>query len=144
MARYKTKTHRMTVKELVQQQRNELYATGHQNMNMMLSQGVIAQIDALKVRYKLRSRDAVVGRVIRKCASLLDPDDFVWRAGDPDEVYRRISPIVPADLAAYVKQIQSRFRHIGYGPVFEMILAEVGSDLSPVPVQLELIRGAEA
>ncbi len=131
------------MKQLVQQQRAELYSTGHQNLNMALPAEVIAQIDLLKTRYGLRSRDAVVGRIIRKCMSTTHPDAFVQRATDPAAVLRRISPIVPSELADYVKRIQRRFRNIAYGPVFEMIFAEVGADLSNPPVQLELRHDVE-
>jgi hypothetical protein len=142
MARPRSTTQR-TVKELVQQQRGELYATGNQNLNMALPEGVIAEIDALKKRYKLRSRDAVVSRIIRKCMSTISPDDFVQRPADGDTALRRISPIVANELVDYVQQVQRRFRNMPYGPVFEMIFAEIGSDLSNPAVQLELIRGGE-
>lgn len=131
------------MKQLVQQQRAELYSTGHQNLNMALPTPVIEQIDVLKGRYGLRSRDAVVCRIIRKCMHTVDPDAFVQRATDPAPKLRRISPIVPSELADYVKTIQRRFRNIAYGPVFEMIFAEVGTDLSNPPVQLELKHDIE-
>ena len=131
------------MKELVQQQRDELYSSGHQNLNMALSKWTIQQIDLIKQRLRLRSRDQVVARIIRKGLTTLDPDGFVQRASDPTTEYRRISPIVAGELANYVKQVQRRFRNIGYGPVFEMIFAEVGADLSNTAVQLELIRSAE-
>ena len=134
----------MTMKELVQQQRDELYASGHQNLNMALSRWTIQQIDLIKTRYRLRSRDQVVARIIRKGLTTLDPDSFVQRASDPATEYRRISPIVAAELVNYVKQVQRRFRNIGYGPVFEMIFAEVGTDLSNTAMQLELIRSVGA
>ena len=135
---------RMTVKELVQQQRDELYATGHQALKLSLSETMIEQIDLLKKQYKLKSRDAVVARIIRKCMETTSPEVFVQRASDPDIVYRCISPIVANELVDYVKQIQRRFRSITYGPVFEMIAAEVGNDLSKPAVQLELIQKEQA
>lgn len=122
------------MKELVQQQRRELYATGHQNLNMSLSAETVARIDALKHRYHLRSRDAVVARVIRKCMATKQPETFVQRSADPDTTFRRISPIVAGELADYVRRVQLRFRSLAYGPVFEMILAEVGNDLTAAPV----------
>ena len=143
MARPRTKTRRMTVKELVRQQRGELYATGHQNLNMALPSGLIDEIDTLKKRYRLRSRDAVVARIIRQCMATVSPDDFVQREADGDATLRRISPIVENELADYVQQVQRRFRNMPYGPVFEMIFAEIGSDLSNPAVQLELIQGGE-
>lgn len=143
MARARSTTQR-TVKELVQQQRDELYATGHRNLNMALPEGVIAEIDVLKKRYRLRSRDAVVARIIRKCMATVSPENFVQRPADGDVTLRRISPIVANELADYVQQVQRRFRNMPYGPVFEMIFAEIGSDLSNPAVQLELIRGGEA
>jgi len=143
MARPRGTTQRMTVKELVQQQRGELYASGHQNLNMALPTELIGEIDVLKKRYRLRSRDAVVARIIRKCMATVSPDDFVQRAADNNMNLRRISPIVPSELADYVQQVQRRFRNMPYGPVFEMIFAEVGSDLSNPAVQLELIKGGE-
>ena len=112
MARPRTKTRRMTVKELVRQQRGELYATGHQNLNMALPSGLIDEIDTLKKRYRLRSRDAVVARIIRKCMATVSPDDFVQRAADGDATLRRISPIVANELADYVQQVQRRFRNM--------------------------------
>ncbi|KRB78792.1 hypothetical protein ASE22_25195 [Sphingomonas sp. Root720] len=133
----------MSMKQLVQQQRDELYASGHRNLNMALSEGTIQQIDLMKKRYRLRSRDQVVARVIRKCSATVDPDSFVQHATSPATQYRRISPIIAGELADYVKQVQRRFRNIGYGPVFEMIFAEVGTDLSNTAVQLELIRSAD-
>ena len=133
-----------TMKELVQQQRAELYSSGHQNLNMALPVELIEQIDVLKSRYRLRSRDAVVARIIRKCMSTTHPDAFVQRAADPAAQVRRISPIVPSELADYVKRVQLRFRNIAYGPAFEMIFAEVGTDLSNPGVQLELIQGSGA
>lgn len=122
------------MKELVQQQRRELYATGHQNLNMSLSVETVARIDALKQQHRLRSRDAVVARVIRKCMTTTQPEAFTQRPADPDTTFRRISPIVAGELADYVRRVQLRFRGLAYGPVFEMILAEVGSDLSAVLV----------
>ena len=130
MARRRSKDHRISVRELVDQQRGALYATGHQNVNMSLPQNVIERIDFLKARYGLRSRDAVVARIIAKSKTTIDPDHFVQRVADVDTVFRRISPIVPGELAIYMKQIQQRFRNLAYGPVFEMIFAEVGNDLS--------------
>ena len=132
-----------TTKQLVQQQRAELYSTGHQNLNMALPTEVIEQIDLLKARHRLRSRDAVVARIIRKCMVTTHPDTLVQRATDPALKVRRISPIVPSELADYVKRIQRRFRNMAYGPVFEMIFAEVGTDLSNPPVQLELKHDVE-
>ncbi len=122
------------MKELVQQQRRELYAAGHQNLNMLLSVETVARIDALKERYRLRSRDAVVARVIRKCMATTQPEAFAQRPADPDTEFRRISPIVAGELADYVRRVQLRFRSLAYGPVFEMILAEVGMDIAPAPV----------
>ncbi len=118
----------MSVKELVQHQRAGLYLTGHQNLNMVLPLSILEQIDHLKTRHGLRSRDAVVARIIAAAKATVDPDDFVQRAADVDTVFRRISPIVPNELAGYVQQIQRRFRNLAYGPVFEMIFAQVGSD----------------
>ena len=134
------------MKELVQQQRRELYATGHQNLNMSLSVETVARIDALKQRYRLRSRDAVVARVIRQCMSTTQPETFVQRSADPDTSFRRISPIVAGELADYVRRVQLRFRSLAYGPVFEMILAEVGNDLTaaPVPAPDRSTRGFSA
>ena len=132
------------VKELVQQQRDELYSTGHQNLNMALPLEAIEKIDLLKKRYNLRSRDAVVAKIIAKSKATISPHSFALRAAAPDTVFRRISPIVPNELAHYVKQIQERFRNIAYGPVFEMIFAEVGSDLSTPAMQLELIQKERA
>lgn len=129
------------MRELVQQQRDELYASGHRNLNMALPEEVIAEIDRLKQRYRLRSRDAVVSRVIRKCMVTSPPEALVQRATSPIMAFRRISPIVPGELADYVRRVQLRFRNIAYGPAFEMIFAEVGGDLSNPGLQLELIRG---
>lgn len=132
----------MSVRQLVQQQRDGLYATGHQNLNMALPQAVIDHIDVLKKRYDLRSRDAVVARIIAKSQATASPDIFALRAADTGTVFRRISPIVPNELADYVKRIQLRFRNIAYGPIFEMMVAEVGPDLSPPFQRRELIQGA--
>ena len=129
----------MSMKQLVQQQRDELYASGHQNLNMALSERTIHQIDLMKKRYRLRSRDQVVARIIRK-GSTIDPGSFVQRATDPDAQYRRISPIVSGELATYMKMVQRRFRNIGYGPVFEMILGQVGDDLSNSVMLPEHVR----
>lgn len=131
----------MSVRQLVQQQRDGLYATGHQNLNMTLPQGVIDHLDVLKKRYNLRSRDAVVGRVIAKSQATASPDLFALRAADAGTVFRRISPIVPNELADYVKQIQRRFRNIAYGPIFEMMFAEVSLDLALPFLQREVIQG---
>ena len=121
----------MSVKELVQQQRDELYVTGHRNLRMSLSEDVITQLDVLKKNYGLRSRDAVVARIIRKAKASVAPKDYVQRpAADPDMTYRWISPIVAVELSDYVKDIQRCFRGLNYGPVFEMIFAVVGDDLS--------------
>ncbi len=122
------------MKELVQQQRDELYATGHQNLNMSVSIETVATIDALKKRYGLRSRDAAVARIIRQCMTRVQPDAFIQRSADPDIKFRRISPIVAGELADYVRQIQCRFRGLSYGPVFEMILAEVSTSLTAAAV----------
>ena len=134
------------MKELVQQQRRALYALGHQNLNMSLSAETVIRIDALKKRYALRSRDAVVARIIRKCMATTRPEAFTQRPADPDTSFRRISPIVAGELADYVRQIQLRFRGLAYGPVFEMILAEVGADLTtaPAPVPARATRGFSA
>jgi hypothetical protein len=142
MARLGSTAQRMTMRELVQQQRTELYASGHQNLNMALSEATIEKIDEMKRRYRLRSRDAVVGRIIRRCSTTVGPNDFVQRASDPDIRYRRISPIIAGELVDYVKRVQLRFRNMGYGAVFEMIFAEVGTNLSP-GIQFELIRRDE-
>lgn len=119
-----------SVAQLVREQRDGLYAAGHQNLNMALAAPVIAQIDAWKRRHRLRSRDAVVALVIRQCMTLTEPEAFILRAAPRTDDTRRISPIVPADLADYVKRIQRHFHGIAYGPVFEMIVAEVGPDLN--------------
>ena len=132
----------MSVKQLVQQQRDGLYATGHQNLNMALPQAIIDDLDVLKKQYQLRSRDAVVVRVIAKSQATTSPDIFALRAADANTAFRRISPIVPNDLADYVKQIQQRFRNIAYGPIFEMMFAEVAPDLSTPALNRELIQGA--
>lgn len=141
MALLRTTDHRTSVRQLVQQQRDGLYATGHQNLNMTLPQAVINHIDVLKKRYDLRSRDAVVVRVIAKSQATANPDVFALRAADAGTVFRRISPIVPNELVDYVKQVQQRFRNIAYGPIFEMMFAEVGLDLAPPFLLRELIQG---
>lgn len=141
MAVARTINQRGSVRQLVQQQRNGLYATGHQNLNMTLPQAVIDHIDVLKKRYDLRSRDAVVARVIAKSQATASLELFALRAADADTTFRRISPIVSNDLADYVKQIQQRFRNIAYGPIFEMMFAEVAPDLSTPALQRELIQG---
>lgn len=130
MARARS-TNAKTTKELVQQQRGELYSSGHQNLNMALSAETIAQIDVLKERYGLRSRDAVVGRIIRHCMTTIEPEAFTLRAAGPDTVFRRISPIVPGELAEYVRRVQLRFRNLAYGPVFEMMLDQSDGNLGP-------------
>ncbi|MBB3588939.1 hypothetical protein [Sphingomonas sp. BK481] len=143
MARPEKKNQKEIVRELVQQQRDALYASGHQNMAMSVRPEVIDQIDVLKKRYKLRSRDAVIARVIAKSKATFSPETFALQAADKNTL-RKISPIVPNDLVDYVKQIQRRFRGIACGPVFEMIFAEVGNDLSNPAVQLELIQRERA
>lgn len=110
---------RLSVKELVQQQRDALYATGHQNLNMALAEATVEQIGILKARYELRSRDAVVARIVRKGLATIEPDDFVMKPCDPDTVFRRIYPIAPPELVDYVKRIQKRFHNVGCGPVSE-------------------------
>lgn len=147
MAQQRPSNHRETVRELVQRQRNELYAAGHQNVNMALPQQVIDHIDLLKKRYNLRSRNEVVARVIARSRAAFSPDTFASRAAlraVDKNTFRRISPIVPNELADYMQQIQQRFRGVAYGPVFEMIFAEVGDDLSTPAVQLELIQRERA
>ena len=121
-----------TVKELVREQRGELYASGHRNLNMVLPGELIERIDAWKRRYRLGSRDAVVARVIRQCMATTSPDAFILHARMRPLDTRRISPIVAAELAKYVRLIQVRFHGMAYGPVFEMIAARVGGDLSDV------------
>lgn len=144
MARPRKLLHRLSVKELVQQQRDSLYASGHQNINMLLPVSMVAMIDELKKRHKLRSRDAVVARIIRKCMHTVPADSFVLRPLPPAEKMQRISPIIAGELASYMQDIQARFRHISYGPIFETIVAEIGTDLSAVPVQLELMQREHA
>lgn len=119
-----------TAVQLVREQRDGLYATGHQNLNMKLSAAVVAQIDVWKRRHRLRSRDAVVAQVIRQCMATASPETFVLRASADAPDVRRISPIVPADVADYVKGVQRRFHGIPYGPVFEMIVARIGAELA--------------
>ncbi|WP_267381473.1 MULTISPECIES: hypothetical protein [unclassified Sphingomonas] len=123
-----------TVKQLVREQRGELYASGHQNLNMVLPGDLIERIDAWKRRYRLGSRDAVVARVIRQCMATTSPDAFILHARTRPTEIRRISPIVAAELADYVRLIQDRFHGMAYGPVFEMIAGRVGADLSEVRV----------
>ena len=130
---YSRDSQRAKVKALVQQQRGNLYSSGHQNLNMALPVEAIDQIDRLKKRYNLRSRDAVVARVIAKSHATLTPEAFTLRATDGAVVLKRISPIVPNELAGYVKRIQQQFRNIPYGPLFEMMLATVGADLTIPP-----------
>jgi hypothetical protein len=119
-----------SVKQLVREQRGELYASGHRNLNMALPGELIKRIDAWKGRYRLGSRDAVVSRVIRQCMATTNPDAFILHARTRQTDTRRISPIVAAELADYVRMIQDRFHGLAYGPVFEMIAARVGEDLS--------------
>lgn len=136
---------RAKVKALVRQQRGNLYSSGHQNLNMALPVEAIDQIDRLKKRYNLRSRDAVVVRVIAKSHATLTPEAFTLRATDGAAVIKRISPIVPNELAGYVKRIQQQFRNIPYGPLFEMMLATVGADLTMPPGQTaDLMRDVPA
>lgn len=121
--------HPKPIKQLVQERRDGLYATGHRNLNMALPEQAIAQIDAWKTRYRFRSRDAVVARVIERCMASAHPAAFVQRASSPEAALRRISPIVAVELAEYLKQVQRRFRNTGYGPIFEMMIDRVGDDL---------------
>ena len=117
------------MKQLVQEQRNTLYAAGHQNLNMALRVEVIAQLDAWKHRLGLRSRDAVVALVLERCMATTLPDAFVHRASDPDASLKRISPIVSGVLARYMKRVQGRFRSQAYGPLFELMVQQAGADL---------------
>lgn len=107
---------------------------------MALPEALIAEIDGLKRRYRLRSRDAVVSRIIRKCMTTTVPTAFVQRATYEQGEMRRISPIVPGELSDYVKQVQLRFRNIACGPAFELIFAKVGGDLTNPALQLRLIE----
>lgn len=117
-----------TVKQLVQEQRNDLYATGHRNLNMALRVDVIAQLDAWKQSLGLRARDAVVALVLEQCMATTLPDAFVQHASDPGATLKRISPIVPGELAGYMKRVQGRFRNQAYGPLFEMMVRQVASE----------------
>jgi hypothetical protein len=129
------------MKELVQQQRAGLYETGNQTLCMAVPVPMIVQIDILKKRYGLRSRDAIIARIIRKSLTTIRPDSFVQRsAASPDIAYRWITPIVAIELVDYMKEIQKRFRSLSLGGAFEMIFAEVGEDLSNPAIQLELIE----
>ena len=121
-----------TVKQLVREQRGELYASGHQNLNMVLPSELVDQLDAWKRRYRLGSRDAVVARVIRQCMATTSPDAFILHARTRPAEVRRISPIVAAELADYVRLIQHRFHGMAYGPVFEMIAGRIGANFSEV------------
>lgn len=118
-----------TVKQLVQEQRSQLYAAGHRNLNMALRSEVIARLDAWKQRLGLRSRDAVVALVLERCMATTLPDAFVQRASEPDASLKRISPIVPGELAAYMKRVQGVFRSQAYGPLFEMMVQQAGAEL---------------
>lgn len=139
MARSRSLSPKLTVNELVQQQRDALYASGHRNLRMSLPEDIVRQLSEMKVRYRLGSRDMVVARVIRKAKATIRPDQFVQRtASAPSTVYRWISPIVANELGDYLKDIQKHFRNLSYGAVFEMIFAEIGQDLSKPAVQLEL------
>jgi hypothetical protein len=84
------------MKELVQQQRAELYATGNRNLNMAVSEATIQQIDRLKKEYRLRSRDAIVARIIRKASVTVSLDHYVQRAASSPIRFiagsRRLSP----------------------------------------------------
>lgn len=121
-----------SVKQLVREQRGELYASGHRNLNMVLPGDLIERIDVWKRRYRLGSRDAVVARVIRQCMATTNPDAFILHARARQMDTRRISPIVAAELADYVRLIQDRFHGLAYGPIFEMIASRVGADLPEV------------
>lgn len=118
-----------SIKQLVQKRRDGLYASGHRNLNMALSEQAIAQLDAWKARYRLRSRDAVVARVIERCMASAHPTTFLQRAAAPEAVLRRISPIVAVELADYLKEVQRRFRSVAYGPIFEMLMDRIGDAL---------------
>lgn len=119
-----------SVKQLVQQQRDGLYAQGHQNLHMTLPADAIARIDALKQRWALRSRDAVIARIVRQCMDTVPVDALVASISPIDVELRRLSPIIPGDLVAFVKQVQQRFRHRAYGPIVEMMLAAIDQERS--------------
>lgn len=141
MAKQQSKAPGLTMKELVQQQRAGLYATGNQTLCMAVPVSMIAQIDVLKKRYGLRSRDAIIARIIRRALTTIRPDSFVQRAAtSPDIAYRWITPIVAIELVDYMKEIQTRFRNLSLGSAFEMVFAEVGDDISNSAIQLELIE----
>lgn len=129
----------LTMRELVQQQRSGLYAAGNRNLNMAVSLQTLAQIDRLKRLYRLRSRDAIVARVIAAVMANREPDRFVERAAaSPDTHYRWISPIIAIELIGFVKAVQARFRNMSLGGAFELIFAEIGDDLAIRKVQLTL------
>jgi hypothetical protein len=139
MGRPRFKIPGLTIRELVQQQRSSLYAAGNRNLNMAVSLQTLAQIDRFKRLYRLRSRDAIVARVIASVMTRHEPDRFVERAAvSPDMRYRWISPIIAIELIAFVKAVQARFRNMSLGGAFELIFAEIGEEQAIREVQLTL------
>lgn len=97
------------------------------------------RLNALKVRHKLRNRDAVIGALIRKARTQFELDEFSLPPEPAaDDPMLDIYPHIQIEHVAFLYRLQRRFRGAALGTTLEALVETVGN-ISPSPVQLPLL-----
>jgi hypothetical protein len=96
---------------------------------------------ALKARHTLRSRDAVIGALIRLARTQFQLGDFTLPPEPAeDDPMIEIYPTIQLENVAFLYRLQRRFRGAGLGTTIEA-LVETVTDIPPRAVQLPLLAG---
>lgn len=136
-----------TVNDYVRHQRATQREHGYRAIGLRLPVPLIEQLDEVKLKYKLRSRDPVIARIIRHAYETTDVRDLVIPPPYPaDVVCKGVCVTLSEELRDYLKSIQAHFRGrtVSGSTAFEMLVAAHGTDIAALPVQLELIGKDQA
>ena len=106
---------------------------------MSVPSSLIARLHEIKRRHSLRTRDAVIGSMLRIARTHHRLADF-HLPPEPaeDDPMQAITAAVQAEQLEFLYRLQRHFRGAALGAAFEAI-ANVVTDLAP-PVQLTLIN----
>lgn len=114
-----------------------LQPTDFVQTRMTVPASLVSRLHSIKLKNGLRTRDAVIGSMLRIARTHHRLSDFQLPAEPPEsDPMQPITAEVEAVQLEFLFRLQRQFRGAALGAVFEAV-ASVVTDLAP-PVQLEL------
>lgn len=120
-----------------QKTRHDLYLAGCRQRKFALRENYLDRLDSLKAAYKIKSRDTVVSRLVRKANVLFEARELNLPSRNPGEPTKQIVVSLHREHLIFLDEIVSTHKGATMGQALEALI-QIINNLEPAPMQLTM------